>query len=154
MDIVKRAIIKQGSAWKGGPRVIRGRDGLLANLIPFDSQGAMWARRFPGNPSRGIELLDPMTGPYGRFEGDSYRRRIMGLYKPLYVVWSYQTPIAWVTWAGSIVVPDEKYSVTTTHHQGLCDTYMGVGTVWSEQDQCNISWTTQAVRDAEKWEWV
>jgi hypothetical protein len=35
-----------------------------------------------------------------------------------YVVYSYGTPIAWVT-DGEWVVPDERYSATTSNHQGL-----------------------------------
>lgn len=35
----------------------------------------------------------------------------------VYVVWSYETPIAWYTEAGW-VVPPVKYSVTTSKHQG------------------------------------
>jgi len=41
-----------------------------------------------------------------------------------YTVISYQTPIAWVTSDGQIYIPDESYSVTTSHHQGLCRVYL------------------------------
>lgn len=34
-----------------------------------------------------------------------------------YVLYSYQTPIAWVV-AGEWTIPPVKYSVTTTNHQG------------------------------------
>lgn len=34
-----------------------------------------------------------------------------------YVIYSYGTPIAWRAW-GMWKVPDEKYSVTTSKHQG------------------------------------
>lgn len=37
----------------------------------------------------------------------------------LYVVFSYATPIAWFTAADGWVVPDVKYSVTTSKHQGV-----------------------------------
>ena len=36
-----------------------------------------------------------------------------------YVVWSYQTPIAWHMLSGQWHVVDEKFSVTTTKHQHL-----------------------------------
>lgn len=36
-----------------------------------------------------------------------------------YVVWSYVTPIAWVTRDGLFVIPAVKYSPTTSNHQGL-----------------------------------
>lgn len=35
-----------------------------------------------------------------------------------YLVRSYGTPIGWVTAAGEYVIPDVKYSVTTSRHQG------------------------------------
>jgi len=38
--------------------------------------------------------------------------------RDLYVVYSYATPIAYA-WDREIHVPDHKYSVTTTHHQGI-----------------------------------
>jgi hypothetical protein len=37
-----------------------------------------------------------------------------------YVVYSYGTPIAWVLKRGDVVIPDVKYSVTTTNHQSQC----------------------------------
>lgn len=147
MEIVKRAIIKQGGYY-GKPGMVGGSDGLLANLIPFDSQGAMWARRYDGTED---------AESFGRYEshvGDGLRVRFYADSGPLYVVYSYATPIGWVTSSGSIVVPDEKYSVTTTNHQNLCHAFMGKGRVWSDQDQTHISWTTQAVRDAGKGVWV
>lgn len=55
------------------------------------------------------------VGSYGRLLpdfGDSYRRAT-------YVVWSYDTPIAWVT-DGKWVKPALKYSPTTSRHQGVC----------------------------------
>lgn len=42
--------------------------------------------------------------------------------KPRYIVFSYQTPIAWLATRGGrkiMVVPDHKYSVTTSNHQGI-----------------------------------
>lgn len=51
---------------------------------------------------------------------DYWRARLaadLGTDGRVYMVWSYQTPIAWYTEAGW-VVPDAKYSVTTSHHQG------------------------------------
>lgn len=44
--------------------------------------------------------------------------------RPVYVVWSYSTPIAWITNAGQCVIPDVKYSPTTSNHQGLCRAYL------------------------------
>jgi hypothetical protein len=36
-----------------------------------------------------------------------------------YVVYSYLTPIAWVTKDGDVRIPDVKYSVSTSRHQGI-----------------------------------
>lgn len=36
-----------------------------------------------------------------------------------YVVYSYATPIAWYTKRGAWVVPEEKYSSTTSRHQSV-----------------------------------
>lgn len=36
-----------------------------------------------------------------------------------YVVYSYQTPIAWHTDDLGWTIPDTKYSVTTSNHQGV-----------------------------------
>lgn len=37
--------------------------------------------------------------------------------RPVYTVLSYRTPIAWVARNGNLVIPDVKYSPTTTQHQ-------------------------------------
>lgn len=147
MEIVKRAKIKQGITYSD-PKSVGGSNGLLANLIPFDSQGAMKARRFPGLPYGKPKVAHGFDGPWGKLE----RNRLY--MDPLYVVWSYFTPIAFVGYDGALYIPDEKYSVTTTHHQNLCHEWLGRGRVWSDQDQTHISWTTQAVRDAQKGVWV
>lgn len=36
-----------------------------------------------------------------------------------YVVWSYHTPIAWLTIDDEWIVPDIRYSMTTSQHQSL-----------------------------------
>jgi hypothetical protein len=41
-----------------------------------------------------------------------------------YTVLSYSTPIAWVTANGNVIVPDVKYSQTTTQQQSLCRVYL------------------------------
>lgn len=123
MNIVKNAVIKQGAVY-GNPRVIGGPDGLLAKLIPFDSKGAMWARRYDGTHS--VDSLGNYPDNYSSFMDrrydDSGKFVELG---PLYVVYSYRTPIAWVTGFGKVVVPDHKYSVTTTHHQNMCRAWLG-----------------------------
>ena len=38
---------------------------------------------------------------------------------PSYIVFSYRTPIAWWSELNGWVVPDVRYSVTTSRHQGF-----------------------------------
>lgn len=106
MEIVKKAVIKQGITGSD-PRWVAN---LMRNLIPFDSQGAMRARRMSG--------INAYEGDLGRLTWDE---KIF----PIYMVWSYDTPIGWVDKYGAIVVPNVKYSTTTTHHQGLVQVHMG-----------------------------
>ena len=42
-----------------------------------------------------------------------------------YVVYSYQTPIAWVVDGHTVVIPDVTYSLTTGRHQKLVREYLG-----------------------------
>lgn len=41
-----------------------------------------------------------------------------------YYVYSYNTPIAWVDSNGTVTVPDERYSTTTSRQQNLCRAYL------------------------------
>jgi hypothetical protein len=42
----------------------------------------------------------------------------------IYTVMSYATPIGWVLDTGDVVIPDTRYSVTTSRHQGIVRTYL------------------------------
>jgi len=42
---------------------------------------------------------------------------VASAHSAIYVVYSYRTPIAWLTPGGDWVMPDTRYSVTTTRHQ-------------------------------------
>jgi hypothetical protein len=42
----------------------------------------------------------------------------------VYTVLSFATPIAWVRADGAVVIPDERYSVTTSRHQGMCRAWL------------------------------
>lgn len=46
--------------------------------------------------------------------------------KPLYIVYSYQTPIAWWNETHGWCVPDEKYSATTSCAQGRIRSAVGI----------------------------
>jgi hypothetical protein len=41
-----------------------------------------------------------------------------------FVVWSYDTPIGWVRKDGKRTVPDVRYSLTTSKHQGIVRVYL------------------------------
>lgn len=53
-------------------------------------------------------------------------RETYDFHNPVYTVCSYGTPIAWVVndHVGTIVVPEVKYSTTTSRHQGLCRAWL------------------------------
>jgi hypothetical protein len=67
-----------------------------------------------GGPTTPVHAAMIMTGRLP----NEWRHRLIDD-APVYVVWSYGTPIAWVTSAGTPVVPDVKYSTTTSAHQSL-----------------------------------
>jgi hypothetical protein len=59
---------------------------------------------------------------WGHLDTDNtYRlRHDLQTYGTLYVVYSYQTPIAWAPAGVGLHVPDARYSPTTTKHQNIC----------------------------------
>lgn len=84
------------------------RDALLkiTRCEPFDA-GSLHATQVPD----GLRV----------FIGDlptKYAREISVVDGPMYVVYSYRTPIAWRT-DERIVIPRVQYSGTTTRHQNL-----------------------------------
>ena len=92
---------------------VGGPFGLLCARKAFDSHGAMAAYDY--TPSR--------TGRLPAEWVEAYRsdREFPGI---SYVVYSYNTPIAWVRNDGETIIPDVGYSVTTTRHQGLCRAWL------------------------------
>jgi hypothetical protein len=71
--------------------------------------GSLWGQWFDDLPDTGPGVL-PV----------SYVDELKEL-APVYVVYSYETPIAWAT-AGDelLTVPDVNYSLTTSQHQQAC----------------------------------
>ena len=113
---VTSAVVKQrGTARNGSGRYTSGPDGLLARLVGFKGAGNLYAHRYNGQPD-GTSCPPPTSG--GKFDGTIPATAV-------YVVWSYQTPIAWVDADGTVTVPDQRYSVTTTQHQGQCRAWLG-----------------------------
>lgn len=51
-----------------------------------------------------------------------------------YVVWSYDTPIAWVREDGTNVAPNVGYSITTGQHQAMARTAWGLPHQWRDPE--------------------
>ena len=78
----------------------------LRNLIPFKTGGSLAGHK---------EWHDP-----GRLTGDDLERFNRDYLTGFsYIVTSYATPIAWVTDTGEIYRVGQKFSVTTSKHQGM-----------------------------------
>lgn len=92
---------------------VGGPFGLLSSRSPFRSHGAMRAHAYAprGTGRLPAEWVDV-------YRSDCENPGIS------YVVYSYQTPIAWLRNDGRTVIPDVGYSVTTTRHQGLCRVWL------------------------------
>lgn len=56
----------------------------------------------------------------GRLDGDDYIRFIQDSPEITYWVTSYNTPIYWVTTDGTAYRVKQKFSATTSKHQGAC----------------------------------
>lgn len=85
---------------------------LIAERQTFETYGALKAEWNGGYPS------GRLPSPW-REQFDADTRHPDGRVGVLaYVVYSYATPIAWWTESNGWVVPDVKYSPTTSKHQG------------------------------------
>lgn len=80
----------------------------LIKRFPYTTSGAMRATQGPQPLPWGHRLP---TEWQERYRADQDRMT--------YIVWSYDTPIAWVLDDNSVVKVDYKWSRTTTGHQGL-----------------------------------
>lgn len=78
------------------------------------------ARREPFHTYGAFRAVDGYSHPFGSWLPSSWQEKYgADRDEIIYTVLSYQTPIAWVLRSGEIVVPDVKYSRTTTGHQSL-----------------------------------
>ena len=76
--------------------------------------------------ARALQAGDPFTTS-GALSGEPYPLMVGGgrlsynwasrIDRPLYVIRSYATAIAWQNNDGTWIMPDDKYSVTTSKHQ-------------------------------------
>ena len=83
----------------------------LRNLTPFQRAGF---------------AMSGISGKFngtGRMQGETLAE-YMGAQDVIYTVLSYGTPIAWVAKGDVVVIPEDKYSVTTTNHQNMCRVYL------------------------------
>jgi hypothetical protein len=62
-----------------------------------------------------------------------------------YVVWSYNTPIAWVLDDDSVVKVDHKWSITTSGHQGMLYALDA-----NQETRAGIVWAAQRERQAQR----
>ena len=108
---------------KANYRQIAGPDGLLAKRLPFEGN-TMRAGKLEGMVTSG----DFYTG-YGQLCLHPEVREMLKGKTLSYIVFSYNTPIAWVEEDGTVVVPDVKYSVTTSRQQGYCQAWLLGGEV-------------------------
>lgn len=83
----------------------------LSERRPYTTGGAMRATTGPAPDHNGGWLREKDSVWFAAWIMDRATAR--------YVVWSYDTPIAWVTGGGNLVQPPVTYSLTTTKHQGL-----------------------------------
>ena len=80
----------------------------MHNRLPFKTGGAL--RGFAGKGGCGM---------YGLGRLNEYERELYKSDDVAYTVMSYETPIAWVNRDGSVHRVDQKWSRTTSKHQGL-----------------------------------
>lgn len=86
---------------------------------------ALLARRFECKNSNGSVRGTAFVSGVGRLPAEYVEifRAAQDAGRLVYVVYSYATPIAWVeetmTDGERWIIPEVKYSVTTTNHQGL-----------------------------------
>lgn len=68
---------------------------------------------------RGERRYSTITPMYGKLNKDERARLRADTDKGIsYVVYSYETPIAWVTHDGEVYRVKQKFSVTTSKHMG------------------------------------
>jgi hypothetical protein len=111
---------------------LSGVPALWSKRVPFDCNGTLRAVVIDSDYQisrlvREYEKFrhstcdtDDESNPFGRLSKDHGWTLVSDmLYDgPVYVVYSYDTPIAWVTKSGREVKPSAKYSATTSKHLG------------------------------------
>lgn len=86
--------------------------GVISDHVPFTTRGGLSARWY--NQSKWAPAVGRLPK---RYEDLLQQHCAQG---DVYVVFSYNTPIAWWTETFGWINPQVKYSVTTSKHQGKC----------------------------------
>lgn len=127
----------------------------MSKRIGLRDVPAKWQAREPFNTHNGTLYGETAVSSYGRlpsewrhnlFQADSHG-------DIAYIVYSYETPIAWVLQDGTEVRPPVKYSVTTSKHQGrLYGPAQGQRSICVDCD-LEIEW--HAASGAQRWgKWI
>jgi hypothetical protein len=90
----------------------------IGNRQPFTTSGSLCAKTYGQvNP---VTSIREGAGPWdcGRLSESERDAWNADMSQIVYVVYSYATPIAWVTADGSVHRVAQKFSVTTSKHQG------------------------------------
>lgn len=105
---------------------LRGVPELWTNRIAFDCNGTLRANYIDWNSWNEKNWQDHLANPgeypspFGKLPDEYGVALVRDLHAngPVYVAWSYETPIAWVDANGTVCVPPVKYSATTSKHLG------------------------------------
>ncbi len=91
---------------------------VIANGEEFRTYGALYSvkKYVPGHVYDPCNCAEDGNGPWGRLPKQYWE----SVNHADYVIYSYSTPIAWHDYyQDKWVMPDEKYSATTSDHQSL-----------------------------------
>lgn len=89
---------------------VRNATQFIAHLEPFrtsNPQGGLWGTDIIDSQATGA-----LPSPYAERFSEAVSKGSV-----VYAVYSYSTPIAWVSAYGVATIPPVKYSVTTSSHQ-------------------------------------
>lgn len=78
----------------------------IRDRVPFKTSGSLRAEVTPGRYV------------YNGYLNEAESAALYAADRPIYIVWSFSTPIAWHTEKGGWHIVDQKFSRTTTKHQG------------------------------------
>lgn len=87
-------------------------DKALSEHLPFRTSGSLRGEKWDRSMVERRDLGALNTEEGNRFMVDF----LAGI---AYVVWSYETPIAWVRQDGVVYRVAQRFSVTTSKHQGM-----------------------------------